>query len=245
MNNRSEKLQKVLARTGIASRRTIEKWIAEGRISVNGHPAKLGDRIDLNAQVKIDDKLVDINTQSNKCLRVLLYHKPEGEICTRHDPENRPTVFEHLPTLTTGRWISVGRLDYNTSGLLLLTTDGELANQLMHPSSDIEREYAVRIYGDVDQEMLNRLKTGVMLEDGLAHFNQLESHGGKGKNQWYTVVLKEGRNRLVRRLWESQGVKINKLIRTRFGNIVLPKSLAVREFIELDSAQTLKKLCSK
>lgn len=220
----SERIQKILARAGIASRRTIEKWITEGRITVNGKVAALGDRVDSNAQIKIDDKPVKRLTSEEET-RVLIYHKPAGEICTRHDPESRPTVFEHLPKLHIGRWIAVGRLDINTSGLLLFTNNGELANRLMHPSYEIEREYAARVYGEVNEKILRQLLKGVPLEDGLARFESIQDAGGEGRNHWYHVIVKEGKNRLVRRLWESQGVTVSRLIRIRFGKIQLSKGL--------------------
>jgi len=229
----SEKIQKVLANAGLGSRRQIEDWLREGRIAVNGQVAKLGDRITLDAKIRVDGRDVQlIKSASQKC-RVLLYHKPEGEICSRSDPEGRPTVFDHLPMLRNGRWISVGRLDFNTSGVLLLTNDGELANFLMHPSAEIEREYAVRIQGQVTPAMIKTLKKGVKLEDGVAHFVDVSDAGGEGTNHWYHVLVREGRNRVVRRLWESQGVKVSRLIRVRFGDITLPRMLRRGKWMEL------------
>lgn len=229
----SEKIQKVLANAGLGSRRQIEGWISEGRISVNGKPAKLGDRITIDEKVRVDGREVKLLKSASQKTRVLLYHKPEAEICSRSDPEKRPTVFDHLPMLRNGRWISVGRLDFNTSGVLLLTNDGELANKLMHPSSQIEREYAVRIQGQVTPSMLTLLKKGVKLEDGMAHFDQIIDAGGEGTNHWFHVLVKEGRNRLVRRLWESQGVKVSRLIRIRFGSILLPRMLRRGKWMDL------------
>ncbi len=229
----SEKIQKVLANAGLGSRREIEEWLRQGRIAVNGEIAKLGDRITPDAKIKVDNREVKlIKSTAQKC-RVLLYHKPEGQICTRHDPEGRPTVFDQLPMLRNGRWITIGRLDFNTSGVLLLTNNGELANRLMHPSSGIEREYAVRIQGEVTPAMLKLMKKGVNLEDGLAHFEQIVDAGGEGTNHWYHVMVKEGRNRLVRRLWESQGVTVSRLIRIRFGSITLPRMLPRGRWNEL------------
>jgi 23S rRNA pseudouridine2605 synthase len=229
----SEKIQKVLANAGLASRRQIEAWISEGRISVNGQQAKLGDRISLEDKVRVDGRDIKLLKSTAKRLRVLLYHKPEGEICSRSDPEGRPTIFDHLPLLRNGRWVSVGRLDFNTSGVLLLTNDGELANRLMHPSAEIEREYAVRVQGEVTSSMISQIKKGVALEDGIAKFEQVIDAGGEGTNHWYHVLVKEGRNRLVRRLWESQGVKVSRLIRIRFGNIQLPRMLKRGKWTEL------------
>ena len=229
----TEKIQKVLARQGFASRREIERWIQDGRIVVNDKPAKLGDRIGVDDLVKVDGKLITI--QEDQPARVLLYHKPEGQICTRQDPEGRATVFDHLPTLHHARWVSVGRLDINTSGLLLLTNDGQLANRLMHPSSAIEREYAVRILGDVDAAMVKRITRGVKLDDGMARFEHVVDSGGKGSNHWFHVLVKEGRNRLVRRLWESQQVVVSRLMRVRFGSVILPKSLPKGQSRELTS----------
>lgn len=189
--------------------------------------ATLGDRVELDSTVKIrlDGKLIDLTQAQQDNCRVLMYYKPEGELCTRHDPEGRPTVFDRLPKLRNSRWIAVGRLDINTSGLLLFTTDGELANRLMHPSREVEREYSVRVFGEVDEAMLQRLRKGVQLEDGKAHFKSVKSTGGTGLNNWYDVILTEGRNREVRRLWESQNVQVSRLIRIRYASIILAKQL--------------------
>lgn len=234
----TEKIQKVLARVGLGSRREIEKWIVEGRIRVNSELATLGDRVAPHDKIFVDGKPVFSLRQNQKVKRrVLLYHKPVGEVCTRSDPEKRPTVFDHLPLLRNQRWIAIGRLDLNTTGLLLFTNDGELANRLMHPSSKIEREYAVRVLGEVDSKMLARLKKGVELEDGMAAFNTIQDAGGEGANHWYHVTLKEGRNRIVRRLWESQGITVSRLIRIRFGGIQLPRWLRMGKWHELETKQ--------
>jgi 23S rRNA pseudouridine2605 synthase len=223
----SEKLQKVLANSGHGSRREIETMIQAGRISVNGKLATLGDRIEVNAAVKvrIDGHVVAIRENSDTICRVLAYYKPEGELCTRKDPEGRPTVFDRLPKMRGARWVAVGRLDVNTSGLLLFTTDGELANRLMHPSHEVEREYAVRVFGQVDDAKIKQLRLGVQLEDGPASFRSISFQGGEGLNQWYHVTLMEGRNREVRRLWEAVEVQVSRLIRVRYGDITLPKGL--------------------
>lgn len=230
----SEKLQKVLARAGYGSRREIETWISEGRITVNKQTAKLGDRVTEHDAILIDGHPPQAHRLAGPKRRVLAYYKPEGEVCTRTDEQGRSTIFERLPKLRNGRWIAVGRLDINTTGLILLTTDGELANRLMHPSSEIEREYAVRVLGQVTQEMLQKLKHGVMLEDGMAHFDTIQDAGGEGANHWYHVVLKEGRNREVRRLWESLGVKISRLTRVRYGPIPLSRRLRIGQWQELE-----------
>ena len=230
----SEKLQKVLSRLGLGSRRGIEKMIADGRITCDGVVAKIGDRIDEDkVKVQIDGRTVlSMQTEKPKC-RVLMYHKPEGELTTLNDPEDRPTVFDHLPKPESGRWIYVGRLDINTSGLLLFTTDGDLANALMHPRHGIERVYASRIYGDVTDEIINNLQEGVLLEDGKAHFDKIVYVGGEARNAWYHVSLKEGRKREVRRLWESQGVKVSRLIRISYGGIELDPRLKAGQYGEL------------
>lgn len=233
MNEHSEKIQKVLANAGLGSRREIEKWIKEGRVSVNGQIAKIGDRIGLTDRIRLDGRDIKLEKSREKRCRVLLYHKPEGEICSRSDPEKRPTVFDHLPLIRNGRWIAIGRLDFNTSGVLLLTNDGELAHRMMHPSTQIERQYAVRIQGEVKLATLKKLRKGVMLEDGKAHFDEITDAGGEGTNHWYHVIVKEGRNRLVRRLWESQDLTVSRLIRIRFGLIELPRSVRRGKWVEL------------
>ncbi|MEX0731930.1 MAG: 23S rRNA pseudouridine(2605) synthase RluB [Aquisalimonadaceae bacterium] len=220
-----EKLQKVLARAGLGSRREIEGWIAQGRVQVNGEPARLGDRVTGLERIRCNGSLVPREKLVADSRKVIAYHKPVGEISSRDDPEGRVTVFDHLPKLGSGRWISIGRLDLNTLGLLLFTNDGELANRLMHPSWAQEREYAVRVYGDVSPEVLKRLQTGVELDDGPARFDSITVRGGEGGNQWYHVTIREGRRREVRRLWESQGVQVSRLIRVRYGPIALPRDL--------------------
>ena len=229
----SEKLQKILASAGYGSRRELEKWIADGRVSVNGKVAKLGDRASLDDTVSVDGKRAKLPSKDQR-IRVLLYNKPEGEVCTRSDPEGRKTVFEHLPRLKDERWVAVGRLDINTTGLLLFTNNGELANKLMHPSSRIDREYLVRIHGAVDDDMLKRLREGVLLEDGMAKFSDVVPGERVGTNGWYTVALMEGRNREVRRLWEAQNVEVNRLKRVRFGPIFMPSYTRRGQWVELD-----------
>lgn len=228
-----ERIQKVLARGGVGSRREIERWIAEGRLKLNGEIVKLGDRLKARDYLQLNERVVHWEKFAVQPTRVLLYHKPTGEVVTRRDPEGRPVVFTQLPTLTTARWISVGRLDINTSGLLLVTNNGELANKLMHPSTEVEREYAVRILGDVSEVTLEKLKQGVELEDGKAKFDAIRFFGGEGANKWYHVIVSEGRNRLVRRLWESQEVVVSRLMRVRYGPVVLPERLKACTFYEL------------
>ncbi len=227
-----EKLQKVLARTGLGSRREMERWIEEGRITVNGRTAGLGDRVEEDARIAVDGKPLDAAPAEE--VRCILYHKPTGEVCSRKDPQGRRTVFERLPRPRSGRWISIGRLDYNTSGLLLFTTDGELANKLMHPSSNIEREYMVRVMGEWDESTLERLLDGVMLEDGVARFTDIQDGGGDGINHWFYVVLMEGRNREVRRLWESQGLTVSRLKRVRYGEVFIPSKVKQGQWVELE-----------
>lgn len=228
-----EKLQKVLARSGFGSRREMERWIEEGRIVLNDQPAKLGDRVSAADKIVLDGKPVTLTFASMAERRVLIYNKPLGEVCTRHDPEGRTTVFDNLPPLKQGRWVAIGRLDINTTGLLIFTTDGELANCMMHPSMQIDREYAVRVLGNVDDDMLERLKQGVLLDDGMAKFTDVRYFDGEGANKWYHCVVMEGRNREVRRLWESQGLQVNRLKRVRFGPVFLPSDIKVGTWREL------------
>lgn len=225
-------MQKVLARTGLGSRREMERWIEAGRVAVNGKVAQLGDRVEARDRLTVDGRQLDPPPAEEA--RCILYHKPTGEVCSRNDPEGRRTVFERLPNLKTGRWISIGRLDFNTSGLLLFTTDGDLANGLMHPSSNIEREYMVRVMGDVQDEMLDRMREGVMLEDGVARFTDIQQIGKGGINRWFCVVLMEGRNREVRRLWESQGLTVSRLKRVRYGDVFIPSKVKQGQWVELE-----------
>lgn len=229
--DKGQKLQKILANLGLGSRRKMERWIEEGRVSVDGSVATLGDRIRSGQSLRLDGKPLEMEAAAE--VRVLLYHKPVREVCSRDDPEGRKTVFERLPKLKSGRWISVGRLDFNTSGVLLFTTDGALANALMHPSAQIEREYLVRVMGRVDEPMLESLKDGVELDDGPARFSDIQEGGGDGINRFFYVVLMEGRNREVRRLWESQGTTVSRLKRVRFGEVFLPSKLKKGQWLEL------------
>lgn len=241
MREPTEKLQKILARIGLGSRREIETWIEDGRVSVNGKISKLGDRAYVTDQIRVDGRVQSTSKSGEEGLpRVLIYNKPEGEICTRSDPQNRPTVFDHLPRLQQKRWVMVGRLDINSRGLLLFTDSGELANKLMHPSSEIEREYAVRVLGSLDKSMIEDLIAGVRLEDGLAKFDSIVHNQSAGVNQWYTVVLKEGRNREIRRMFEYFEKQVSRLIRIRFGPVELPKSLPEGRFEELSSGEVFE-----
>ena len=240
------RLQKVLADYGLASRREAEGWITAGRITVNRRPAVLGDRVLTSDDILLDGR--PVRRQRQKPQLTLLYNKPTGEVCTRSDPDGRPTVFGRLPRLTGQRWISVGRLDFNTAGLLLFTTDGELASRLMHPRYAIEREYAVRVHSRVDEAMLQRLRQGVMLDDGQASFNDVqpgyrrryrgsdEELEDKASNEWYYVVLTEGRNREVRRLWESQGITVSRLKRVRFAHLLIPSRVSAGRWVTLSGA---------
>ncbi len=232
-----ERIQKVLARGGLGSRREIERWIEEGRLTVNGSKVTPGLRLVTGDQLQINGRVVNWEKYAEQTTRVLVYNKPTGEIVTRRDPQGRPVVFAKLPKLNVGRWIAVGRLDINTSGLLLLTNNGELANRLMHPSTELDREYAVRILGEVPDEMIELLKAGVELEDGMAHFDDIQFFSGEGANKWFHVVVKEGRNRLVRRLWESQGVTVSRLMRVRYGPAVLPTNVRAQQSYELNNKE--------
>ncbi len=230
----AERIQKVLARAGYGSRRQVEAWIKEGKVSRNGEIASLGDQTEIGDNLKLDGKALSAKRLWQQPQQVLLYNKPVGEVCTRKDPEGRRTIFQSLPTPEQGRWVSVGRLDINTSGLIILTTDGELANTLMHPSNEMDREYAVRVLGEVTSEMLQNLRDGVELEDGKAHFSDVQESGGEGANRWFHVVIQEGRNREVRRLWESQGVQVSRLMRVRYGPVIIPNKLKMGRWMMLE-----------
>lgn len=229
----SEKLQKVLARAGLGSRRELEGWIEAGRVRVNGRAARLGDRVEPDDRLQVDGR--DVSIDQAPRVRVLVYNKPEGQVTTRSDPEGRPTVFDSLPRLGRGRWISVGRLDINSQGLLLFTNDGDLAAGLTHPSSEVEREYAVRVFGAVEPAELERLQHGIELEDGPAAFDRIVDGGGEGRNHWYHVVLREGRHREVRRLWEAVERPVSRLVRVRYGPVELPRQLSRGRWLELEN----------
>jgi 23S rRNA pseudouridine2605 synthase len=228
MNNdlpESERLQKLLANAGLGSRRQLEELISAGRIKVNGKTAGLGDRATRDDRIEIDGRPVGSKRLGGTQRFVIIYNKPEGEVVTRKDPEGRKTVFSRLPHLPTGRWIAVGRLDLNSAGLLLFTNDGELANRLMHPRQQIEREYAVRVNGEVTPAMIKQLVNGIELEDGPARFEDVVQAGGEGSNRWFHLVIMEGRKREVRRLWEAVGVTVSRLKRVRYGPIILDSSV--------------------
>ncbi len=228
-----ERLQKILSQAGFGSRRAMEEWIDKGLVRVNGVVAKLGDSAEPWDRISLNDKLIRNPLDKQDAVRILLYHKPIGEICSRSDPEHPQTVFDNIPPIKNGRWVMVGRLDINTSGLLIFTNSGDLANQLMHPKFALEREYAVRVHGQVSDQTIKKLRQGVQLDDGLAKFQRIEFRGGEGTNSWYHVVLTEGKNREVRRLWESQNVEVSRLIRIRYGKLELPRSLSRGQFMEL------------
>lgn len=240
-----ERLHKVLANAGLGSRRLLEQRIQNGEISVNGAAATVGLSVKSGDRVEVDGKLFVVIRDDAEQAQVLVYHKPEGVVTTREDPEGRPTVFEQLPRLKGQRWIAVGRLDINTTGLLLLTTDGNLANALMHPSSEIEREYICRVHGEVPDEVLERLKAGIELDDGPAHFDDIGVISRSGSHSWFRVVIKEGRNREVRRLWDAAGFLVSRLKRVRYGTVELPRPLKRGHSQELDAEDTkaLRELC--
>lgn len=233
----TERIQKVLSRLGVGSRRQIEAWIREGKIQINKKLAQLGDHISSDDRVYVNGKKIDLTHSEDIERRVIMYYKNEGEICSRNDPEHKDSVFDHLPRLKSGRWISIGRLDLNTCGLLLFTTDGELANRLMHPSFEIEREYASRVLGEVPADAIDNMLAGVESEDDILKFDSVRDAGGSGANHWYHVILHQGRYREVRRLWESQGIKVSRLKRVRYGSISLPRSLRQGNWEELSHSQ--------
>jgi len=221
-----ERLQKVLAQAGVGSRREMEEWISAGRVTVNAEVATLGMRVVEDDVVRVDQRIIRIKSQNESLPRVLLYHKQEGEIVSRDDPEKRVSVFDKLPKVRGMKWIAIGRLDYNTSGLLIFTSSGDLANRLMHPRFEVEREYAVRVQGSMTEEQMKQmLKEGIMLEDGPVKFEKLLDEGGEGYNHWYRLILKEGRNRIVRRTFEALGLPVSRLMRVRFGIVNLPPRL--------------------
>lgn len=235
-----ERLQKALAHAGVGSRRGIEVLIEEGRITINGRVAKLGDRVRSDDRVLVDSRPVRLKQGADEP-RVLIYHKPAGEIVSRDDPGGRPSVFARLPPLLGGRWIAIGRLDFNSSGLLLLTSSGELAQRIAHPSNELDREYAVRVLGELSDELLLRLRKGIALEDGPARFELIEPAGGEGSNRWYRVVIREGRNREVRRMFAAVGLTVSRLMRVRFGPFHLPPRLRQGHWDEIPGP-TLEKL---
>lgn len=238
-----QRLQKLIAQAGLASRRQAETWIESGRVQVNGQPAKLGDRATPDDVVTVDGRPLP---ESAETCQVVAYHKPAGQITSRSDERGRPTVFDHLPELSHGRWIAVGRLDFQTSGLLLLTTDGQLANRLMHPSGQVQRRYMARVRGTPNREQLERLTAGVDLEDGAAKFEYVREKRGKGSNRWYEVALREGRNREVRRMWQAVGLEVSRLIRIGYGPISLDRGHPAGEvrWLSGKEIQALKDVCA-
>ena len=235
------KLQKLLAQKGLGSRREMEELIATGAVSVNDRTATLGDRAGPGDVIRIGRRVIRVHAEAD-LPKVLLYHKPEGEIVSRHDPEGRPSVFDKLPHLRSSKWTAIGRLDFNTSGLLIFTNDGTLANRLMHPRFEMEREYAVRILGELTEEQMQQLTTGVTLDDGEAAFTYLADQGGEGSNHWYRVILKEGKNREVRRMFEAIGLTVSRLMRVRFGPVNLPPRIKRGQWLELDEKETRRLL---
>ena len=227
------RLQKALAASGVGSRREMEEWIQNGWVTVNGKVAQLGDKVQPEDQVLVKGSVIKLKWP-DRLPRIILYYKQEGEIVSRDDPQGRVSIFDRLPQAASSRWVAIGRLDINTSGLLILTTSGELVQRFAHPSFEVEREYAVRVLGELTQEQMDALSEGVMLEDGLARVERIYEQGGEGANKWYNVVLKEGRNREVRRLFESQGLTVSRLVRVGFGPIGLPNRLKRGQFYELN-----------
>jgi len=233
----TDKLHKALAQAGLGSRRHMEELVREGRVTVNGVPATIGARVGPRDVIRVNGQIVARSRDAGPA-RVLIYYKPEGEIVSRDDPARRPSVFDRLPPTRGAKWLAVGRLDFNTSGLLILTTSGELANRMMHPRYEIEREYAVRVLGRLSEEQQAKLLAGVQLKDGLARCESVQDRGGEGANHWYHVVLKEGRNREVRRLFEALGMRVSRLMRVRFGSVSLPRGLRRGQFVEMSTRET-------
>ena len=237
----THKLHKLLAQKGLGSRREMEEFIAAGNVTVNGKVASTGDRVGPDDTVRIGKRTIRLAVNEG-LPKVMLYHKPEGEIVSRNDPKGRPSVFDKLPHLNSSKWIAIGRLDFNTSGLLIFTTDGTLANRLMHPRFEVEREYAVRVLGTLTEEQMKLLTTGVELEDGLAAFDYLSDEGGEGSNHWYRVILKEGKNREVRRMFEAVELTVSRLMRVRFGPINLPPRIKRGKWLELSEKEVRRLL---
>jgi 23S rRNA pseudouridine2605 synthase len=237
----THKLHKLLAQAGLGSRREMEELIATGQVTINGKAAEVGSRTGPEDVVRIGKRTIHLKF-GERLPRVILYHKPEGEIVSRDDPQGRPSVFDKLPQLQSSKWVAIGRLDFNTSGLLIFTTDGELANRLMHPRFEVEREYAVRIMGRLTPEQMTQLTSGIELEDGLAKFELLSDQGGEGSNHWYRVILKEGKNREVRRMFAAAGQMVSRLTRVRFGPINLPPRLKRGKSMELDETEVKRLL---
>lgn len=233
---KSQKLQKVLAQSGLGSRRAMEELIKSGKVKVNGEPATLGQRVTTEDVIDVGRRRLQFKVTS-KLPRVILYHKPEGEIVSREDPKGRASVFEKLPAIRSAKWLAIGRLDFNTCGLLIFTTSGELANRLMHPRFEVEREYAVRIFGTLSNDQMRALCAGVRLSDGVARFERIEPQGGEGRNHWYQVLVREGRNRLVRRMFEALGLQVSRLMRVRFGMVKLPTTLRRGQWVEMKEAE--------
>mgnify|MGYP003674552825 CR=1 FL=1 len=232
----THKLQKLLAQKGLGSRREMETLIASGQVSINGQVATTGDRVGLADTVRIGKRIIRFD-MNERLPKVMLYHKPEGEIVSRSDPQGRPSVFDKLPHLKSSKWIAIGRLDFNTSGLLIFTTDGALANRLMHPRFEVEREYAVRVLGKLTSEQMTLLTTGIELKDGQAAFSYVSDQGGEGANRWYRVILKEGKNREVRRMFEAVGLTVSRLMRVRFGPINLPPRIKRGKWLEMNEKE--------
>ncbi len=243
MSEQGERLQKVLAQAGVGSRREMEEWIAAGRVTVNGEVATLGMRVAEGDVIRADRRVIRVRAEGSQPPRVLLYHKQEGEIVSRDDPEGRATVFDQLPRLRGQKWIAIGRLDFNTSGLLIFTTSGDLANRLMHPRFEVEREYAVRVQGQMTPEQMKQMvKQGIELDDGPVRFEQLLDEGGEGFNHWYRLVVKEGRNRIVRRTFDALGLPVSRLMRVRFGIVSLPPRLKRGMLTELEEGEVRRVL---